>query len=98
MQGEEPSTITFSVDETLETYCSGKLVYVEFCTPDGRVVEKGDYTVSANAFTVSLTEADLVLTHDGEIQIQMIVRDVAEPSTTSVWKSKILQTTIGKSI
>lgn len=106
MQGEAPLSIPFTLDEDLETYGDGLLAYVEFCTPDGRIVEKGPYTITAQmiytvgvtAFTVALAEDDLVLTNDGEIQIQMIVRDAEEPDTTTIWKSKVLQTTIGKSL
>jgi len=95
--GEEKVALTFTLDGTLATYATGKKTYIQFLTPDGRVVEKGDYDGSSGTIAVSVLASDLIFSHDGDLYIQIVIRDVAEPSTTETWKSNKLKVTIGSS-
>ena len=98
MQGEESVELDFAFDGTLTTYATGKYTYVEFLTSDGRVVEKGDYDASGGTFTVTILASDGILNTDSELRIQVVIRDAAEPATSSTWKSQILDLIVGTSI
>lgn len=98
MQGEESVAITVTFDGTLTTYATGKLTYVEFLMADGNVQEKGSYDATSGSFTVTILSTDGILDTDSILRVQIVIRDLAEPGTTSTWKSKILDLTVGTSI
>lgn len=95
--GEEKVVLTISLDAELETYADGKLIYIQFLTPDGRGIEKGGYDGSTGTFDIDILDTDLILTHDGYLYIQVVIRDLAEPDTTELWKSNMLKVIIGSS-
>ena len=98
MQGEEGLTVTVNLDDDLKTYINGKLAYVSFLTADGQVIEKGYYNGSSGSFTFDIELTDGILITDGKIYVQLVVRDLEEPHTTEVWKSKAHEMTVGKSL
>ena len=95
-RGEFGVSFTVSLDATLKTYVTGKLCYLYVWTPDGREVIMGDYDGSSGSITVTFDEDDAFATHDGDVWVQLVVKDAATP--TIIWKSKILKATIGKAL
>jgi len=82
--GESGIGMTVNVDSTIQAVATGKYAYIDFLTPDGVALTKGDYDASSGTFTVVLGENDIALLKDGEMKLQFVLSDVLLPTTPVV--------------
>lgn len=88
-QNEANVPVTVTLDATVTAHATGKLSYIDFILPDGTAVYKGSYDGSTGTILTSIGGSDNVLTIDGRVGMQFVVRDVAPPNSTDIWKSEI---------
>jgi len=79
------------VDAVVIAIARNKLCYMEFIRADGRNYYKGLYDLSLGTFTCILGSVDKMLAYDGKIKMQLVIRDIAPPSSTCVWKSDMVE-------
>jgi hypothetical protein len=83
--------LTVTVDTVTRSFATGKYCYMEFIRADGRHYYKGLYDLSLGTFTCILGSVDRLLAYDGKIKMQLVIRDIAPPSSTCVWKSDMVE-------
>lgn len=101
-QGELGEQITFSVPTALAaTY---GLAWIMVQQPDGQLyyIDNGSDTgfdhATTDSFTYTIGDRDTMLSSDGTIGIQVVLRDANPPSQSLEWRSRILYLTIEGSI
>lgn len=88
--------LTVSVDATVVALATNKFCYMEFIRADGRCYYKSKYDLESGTFTCIMGNVDNLLGYDGKIWMQLVVRDVAPPNSTYVWKSDMVEARIAK--
>lgn len=101
-QGELGETITFSLPSTLNTAYPRAWIMVQ--QPDGQLyyIDNGSgagFTwPNPYTFTYNIGDRDTMLSSDGTLGIQIVLRDATPPAQTVEWRSRILYLTIEGSI
>ena len=101
-QGELGETITFSLPSTLNAAYPRAWIMVQ--QPDGQLyyVDNGSgagFTwPNPYTFTYNIGDRDTMLSSDGTLGIQIVLRDATPPAQTVEWRSRILYLTIEGSI
>ena len=101
-QGELGETITFSLPSTLNAAYPRAWIMVQ--QPDGQLfyIDNGSgagFTwPNPYTFTYNIGDRDTMLSSDGTLGIQIVLRDATPPAQTVEWRSRILYLTIEGSI
>jgi len=88
-QNEAGVLVTVTLDAAVTALAVGTLCYIDFLLPDGTPYFKGSYDGSGGTILVTLGATDTILEQDGRIGIQFVIRDVAPPLSTEIWKSEL---------
>ena len=101
-QGELGEKITFSVPTALAaTY---GLAWIMVQQPDGQLyyIDNGSATgfdhATTDSFTYAIGDRDTMLSVDGTLRLQVVLRDDVPPAQTVEWRSRILELTVEGSI
>lgn len=101
-QGELGETITFSLPSTLNAAYPRAWIMVQ--QPDGQLyyIDNGSAAgftwPNPYTFTYNIGDRDTMLSSDGTLGIQLVLRDATPPAQTVEWRSRILYLTIEGSI
>ena len=101
-QGELGETITFSLPSTLNAAYPRAWIMIQ--QPDGQLyyIDNGSgagFTwPNPYTFTYNIGDRDTMLSSDGTLGIQIVLRDATPPAQTVEWRSRILYLTIEGSI
>ena len=90
------ANVSVTVVVPAAVFALGSFAYVDFILPDGSTYFKGDYDPSSGSFTFTLGSADTILSQDGRIGIQFVLRD-SNVLPTVVWKSELKYALVGGS-
>ena len=90
------ANVSVTVVVPAAVFALGSFAYVDFILPDGSRYFKGDYDPSSGSFTFTLGSADTILSQDGRIGIQFVLRD-SDILPTVVWKSELKYALVGGS-
>lgn len=71
----ETQILAVVVDATIQAAAVGKYAYLHFLTADGTAWYKGPYDCTSGTFNCTLGDTDIVLLHDGELDIQFVLTD-----------------------
>lgn len=88
--------LTVVVDATVMALAAGKYCYMDFIRADGKRFYKSKYDCASGTFTCIMGNVDELLGCDGKIWMQLVIRDVAPPNSTWVWKSTMIEAKIAK--
>ena len=90
------ANVSVTVVVPAAVYALGSFAYIDFILPDGSTYFKGDYDPSSGSFTFTLGSSDTILSQDGRIGIQFVLRD-SDVLPTVVWKSELKYALVGSS-
>ena len=90
------ANVSVTVVVPAAVFALGSFAYIDFVLPDGSTYFKGAYDPSSGSFTFTLGSADTILSQDGRIGIQFVLRD-SDVLPTVVWKSELKYALVGGS-
>ena len=90
------ANVSVTVIVPAAVFALGSFAYIDFVLPYGSTYFKGDYDPSSGSFTFTLGSADTILSQDGRIGIQFVLRD-SDVLPTIVWKSELKYALVGGS-
>ena len=90
------ANVSVTVVVPAAVFALGSFAYIDFVLPDGTAYYKGPYAPSSGSFTFTLGSADTILSQDGRIGIQFVLRD-SDVLPTVVWKSELKYALVGGS-
>ena len=101
-QSEIGEIITFALPSTLNA--THPLAWIHIQQPDGQMYCIGNGSASGftydgdNEFEYAIGDRDTMLSTDGKLGIQIVLRDAVPPNQTLEWRSRVLWLTVEASI